>query len=432
MKLADIVNGYWAITPHMLTEIQNIYAVHMRGEKIDLEKVEAALGRPLANSKQGTVVQDGVAIIEIQGAIAKKMNLFSSISGGCSTQIVENDFMQALNDTAVKGIILNIDSPGGSVDGTFELADAIFQARGKKPVIAFSDGMIASAAYAVASACDSIYISGDTNPIGSIGVVSGHRDFSGAEAQAGVKTTEITAGAYKRVSSQYEPLTADGRAEIQSKVDYLYAGFVGTVARNRGVSTEKVLTDMADGRVFLGKQSIDNGLVDGVSTLPDIIASINNSSTKAKGAGVPPKQKEKRKMTKAEILEQFPEVAAEIAADAATEAAAGKEACGKDCASCGKKKASADSAIALVTATMGDTVGGKIKALVETGITAEQATALNIKIESGDVVNDEASRAEILAALKNAAPVGVQGSKATEEATERAAALASIAEGGAR
>jgi signal peptide peptidase SppA len=431
MKLADIVNGPWAITPEMLIEIQGIYATHLRGDKIDIGKVEAALGRPLANSQQGSVIQDGVAIISIDGAIAKKMNLMSEISGGCSTQMVASDFTTAVNDPSVKGIILNIDSPGGTVDGTFELADVIYQARGEKPVVAFTDGMMASAAYAIGSACDSIYISGDTNPVGSIGVVSGHRDYSGAEAKAGIKTTEITAGAYKRVSSQYEPLSADGRAEIQAKVDYLYSSFVNTVARNRGVSTEKVLTDMADGRVFLGKQAIDNGLVDGVSTIPNIIAEMNKGSIKPKVAGALPKKKESKKMTKAEILEQFPEAAAEIVADAA--AAAEKMPCGKTCDKCGKKAAGAENACALVTATMGAEVGNQFKALVESGISAEQATACKVKITTAEVVNDEASRAAILAAVTAAAPAGVQGGKAVgTDVADKSAAITAMVSGGSR
>ena len=99
-----------------------------------------------------------------------------------------------------------------------------------------------------------------------------HVDISGAEKQAGVKTTEITAGKYKRVASQYGPLTEDGRSDIQSKVDYIYSVFVDDVARNRGVDAAMVVKNMADGRVFIGRQAVDAGLVDGVATLEEIVA----------------------------------------------------------------------------------------------------------------------------------------------------------------
>jgi signal peptide peptidase SppA len=430
MKLADIVNGPWAITPEMLIEIQGIYATHLRGDKIDVAKIEAALGRPLSNSQQGSVIQDGVAIITINGAIAKKMNLMSEISGGASSQLTANDFATALNDPNVKGIVLCIDSPGGTVDGTSELADAIFQARGTKPVVAYSDGMIASAAYWIASACDSIYISGDTNPVGSIGVVSGHRDFSAQEAMRGIKTTEVTAGKFKRVASQYEPLNADGKAEIQAKVDYLYAAFVGTVARNRGVTEEKVLADMADGRVFLGHQAISNGLVDGVSAMPTIIAAMQDNAQreqmmkrKPSAAGVLPK-KERKNMKKAEIVEQFPDAVAEIVAEATAGHAAAIQTA---------TDATTAKLTGLVTATMGAGVGEKFTALVASNVTVEQVASLGIKIESSAVVNDEASRAAILAALTAAAPDCLKGAKGVDtDATDRAAAVAAMAEGGSR
>ena len=427
MKLADIVNGPWAITPEMLLEIQSIYAVHLRGDKLDLAKVEAALGRPLDNSQQDSTVQDGVAVIPVQGAIAKKMNMFSRISGGVSTQLVGNDITTALNDPAVKGIVLNIDSPGGTVDGTFELAEMIYQSRGKKPIVAFSDGMICSAAYEIASACDSIYISGDTNPVGSIGVVTAHRDVSKAEEKAGIKTTEITAGKYKRMASSYEPLTDEGRADIQDKLDYLYGVFVDTVARNRGVSTEVVLSDMADGRVFIGQQAISNGLVDGVSTMPMIISDMQDSEKREKmmkrkhGAGVPPK-KENHKMTKAEIVEQYPDAVAEIQAEAtAGHAEAIKTA----------TEATTAHLTELITVTMGEDISAKFSALLASGVTAEQAKALNIKIDAPGVVNDEASRAAILAALHKTAPEAVHTSKNTDK-DERAAAVAAMVAGGSR
>lgn len=278
MRLSDIVNGPWAITPEMLLEIQSIYARHINGDIIDLDAVAAKIGRPLNNHRTIASTHQDVTVIDVQGVIAKRINLLIDISGGASSQLVGVAFQQALDDTDVKGIILNIDSPGGTVDGTGELADLIYQSRGKKPIIAFSDGMIASAAYWIASACDKIYISGDTNPIGSIGVVSAHRDYSGLEAQRGIKTTEVTAGKYKRMASSYEPLTEEGRADIQDKLDYLYGIFVDAVARNRRVSTKRVLSDMADGRVFLGQQAISNGLVDGISTLSAIIADIQKRS----------------------------------------------------------------------------------------------------------------------------------------------------------
>jgi capsid assembly protease len=312
MKLLDIVTGPWAIQPAKLLEIQAIYATHLRGEKIDLEAVEKRLGRPLNNEPKGYEIRDGVAVLPVTGVLAKKMNLFSSISGGASYELVGRDFDQALNDPAVEAIALVIDSPGGTVDGVQQLGDAIFAARGVKPVGAIADGMMASAAYWLGAQADVVMAASDTAQIGSIGVVAAHRDISGAEAAAGIKTTEITAGKYKRVASQYAALTEDGRAEIQASVDYLYEIFVGQVAKARGTTVEKVLEGMADGRVFIGQQAVQAGLVDGVSTLDGLIAEL-----KQRAAGVAANRNQGASMDLETLKAEYPDLVQAIVADGA-------------------------------------------------------------------------------------------------------------------
>jgi len=287
MRLIDIINGPWAITPEMLNEIRSIYAKHMRGEKIDkavLEQLAAANGAKKQAAAQGLEIVNGTAIIPIEGVIAKKMNIFMALCGGASTQLVERDIRQALADDTVSQIMLYVDSPGGTVDGTFELSNFIYANRGKKPIIAFSDGSMYSAAYAIGSAADAAYISSMAAGVGSIGVVVGHEDVSKMEEKMGIKTTEIYAGKYKRIASSYQPLSQDGRDAIQSEVDYLYSVFVDTVARNRGVTSEQVLADMSTDvkSAFMGQQAVDAGLVDGVATMEEII----NKNIPQRRAGV--------------------------------------------------------------------------------------------------------------------------------------------------
>jgi len=435
MRLMDVVSGPWAIVPDMLLEIQGIYATHLRGEKIDIAKLEASLGRPLANSRQGSEVIDGVAVINLQGVMAKRMNLMTEISGGTSSQLAARDVETAVNDPQVKGIILNIDSPGGTIDGTAELAQAIYAARGSKPVLAYSDGMICSAAYWAASAAHGVYISGDTNPVGSIGVVAAHRDYSGAEAKAGIKTTEITAGQYKRVVSQYEPLSDAGRADLQSKVDYQYGVFVDSVARNRGVSVDTVLNDMADGRVFIGKQAITAGLVDGVSTMAGLIAAMQSSQEREKimkrrpaAAGVVASTPERKKpMTIEQLKADHPDVVEAIAAEARTGMITQAEA---DAAVTAATQTATERVCGLATAAMGAETGAKLTALVQSGISAEQATALGVTITTAGSAADLETRKEMLAAITSAAPAGVQNpAKPATEADERKTVAATIASG---
>ncbi len=271
MRLADLVTGPWAILPDKLVELQEIYALHLRGERVDLAAVEARLGRPLNNEPKPFEVINGVAVIPVSGIIAPKASLFMDVSGAVSTQRVQRDLEQAISDPSVKAVIVYLDTPGGSTLGTPELGTAIMQARAKKPVVAYTDGQMLSAGYWLGSAASAIYISGPTVNVGSIGVVMGHRDTSQAEAAMGIKTTEITAGKYKRITTQYEPLSKAGREHMQATVDYLYSLFVNAVADHRGVSVDQVLSDMADGRVFIGQQAIDAGLVDGYKSLNELI-----------------------------------------------------------------------------------------------------------------------------------------------------------------
>lgn len=274
MHVSDIITAPWAIIPEKLLEIQAVYAAHLRGEQIDLTAVEARLGRPLANEPQGYVVNDGVAVIPVHGVIAKRMNLMSQISGGASTQLVARDIKAALNDAAVNAILLHIDSPGGTVDGTQTLADLVRAAGAEKPVMAYADGTMASAAYWIGSAASEIVAASDTTQIGSIGVVTAHTDVSKAEEQAGFKTTEISAGKYKRIASQYAPLSEEGAAHLQEKVDQLYTIFVDAVAENRGISAEQVLADMADGRVFLAQEAGQRNMIDHIASLETTISNM--------------------------------------------------------------------------------------------------------------------------------------------------------------
>lgn len=328
MKLLDVLTAPWAIEPAKLVEIQAIYATHLRGEKIDIAAVEQRLGRPLANEPRGYDIRDGVAILPLEGVIAKRANLMSQISGGVSTQLAERDLAQAMADNAVHSIILAIDSPGGTVDGTQQLADAVRAASAIKPVVAHASGTMASAAYWIGSAASAVYIADGTTNVGSIGVVTKHTDMSRAEGQKGVTTTEIYAGQYKRIASNYAPLSEAGRASIQAQVDYYYSLFVQAVAANRGVSADKVLIDMADGRVFIGQQAIDAGLVDGVSTLDALVAQLDRQhrsggkTVRSAGAAqqqATPSRGTQMNMTREKLAQDAPELLASILAEGAAQ-----------------------------------------------------------------------------------------------------------------
>lgn len=272
--IIDVLTAPWAIMPTKLEEISNVYSTHLRGDKIDLKGLEASLGQPLGSREQGYENIDGVAVIAFNGVVGKKMNLLSNISGGVSTQTVERDFLQAMEDPDVHSIVFDIDSPGGSVDGTHVLAKVIAENRGTKPIISSVNGLMASAAYWVGSAADEIFITSETDHIGSIGVVAQHVDKSENQKKNGVVVTDIFAGKFKRMNSENAALTKDGKALMQAQVDGIYTIFVEQVAINRNVSVETVLSNMADGQVFLGEEALERGLVDGIKSLDQVIATL--------------------------------------------------------------------------------------------------------------------------------------------------------------
>ena len=271
MTLLDLITSAWAIEPDKLREIQAIYATHLRGEKIDIAAIEARLGRPLANDQQEyTVEPGGVAVLRMSGVIAPKANLFMQVSGGLSTQMATKQLESATADPRVRSTVLAIDSPGGNVIGTPEMASAVHKLSAIKPIVTHSDGSLSSSAYWIGSAANAVYISGPVVQVGSIGVVV-DRSYNPSSS---LQQEHIVAGRYKRIAKANEPLSDEARSVIQADVDYVYSLFVDDVANYRGTSVEQVLERMADGRVFRGQQAIDAGLVDGVSTLDDLVESM--------------------------------------------------------------------------------------------------------------------------------------------------------------
>src|SRR5574338_1348330 len=132
MNLLDVLTGPWAIQPDKLLELQAIYAAHARGERADLPAIAARLGRPLDNSQnnRGYQLAGDVAVVHLSGVLAKKMNLFADISGGTSTEVIGAAVRAAAADPKARAIVLTVDSPGGTVDGTQALAAIVRAAAG--------------------------------------------------------------------------------------------------------------------------------------------------------------------------------------------------------------------------------------------------------------------------------------------------------------
>lgn len=214
-------------------------------------------------------ISNGVAVIPIVGTLVRRTVGLEAQSGMTSYTMIADRLHSALQDNAVKGILLDIDSPGGEAGGVFDLADQIFAARKVKPIWAVANDEAFSAAYAIAAAAERIYLS-RTGGVGSIGVIAVHLDQSEAEADAGLKYTAIYAGEHKNDLSPHEPLSDPARAQLQAEVNRIYDLFAGSVARMRGIDLAAIKATEA--ALYFGEQSIAAGLADQIGTMGDALS----------------------------------------------------------------------------------------------------------------------------------------------------------------
>lgn len=206
-----------------------------------------------------------IAVIGIEGTLVQKSGTLRPWSGMTGYDGIRQSFLTAVNDPAVRAVVLDIDSPGGEVAGCFDLVDTIYEARGSKPIWAILNESAYSAAYAIASAADRITVP-RTGGAGSIGVIAMHVDWSEALGKAGLKVTFITYGDRKADGAAEQPLSAEARDHIQGQIDEMGDLFVQTVARNRNLSADAVRETQA--ATFLGPDALRLRLVDAVQA-PD-------------------------------------------------------------------------------------------------------------------------------------------------------------------
>lgn len=212
-----------------------------------------------------------VAVVPVHGPISHRGSIFSYLFGGTSTEDVSQQLRQYVNDPTVGAIVLDIDSPGGDVDGVDELASEIYQARKLKPIVAVSNALCASAAYYLASQASEL-VASPSSLTGSIGVYTVHEDISQLLDNAGVKVNLIKFGENKAEGNPYEALSDPAREHLQEMVDTYGDAFEKAVARGRGVKQEDVHKKFGQGRVYDAKKAVKLGMADRIGTLDDVLS----------------------------------------------------------------------------------------------------------------------------------------------------------------
>lgn len=211
------------------------------------------------------VDDDGVCTINVSGALTKEETFYTRFFGGTSTDAVVKEIAEAEADPAVKAILLNIDSPGGQAAGMVDLFSAV--ANTAKPTAAYIGSIGASAAYWTAAGADQIF-AGPLSIVGSIGTYMVVPDTSKAAAKAGVKVNVVSSGGMKGAGVPGTKVTPEQLADVQRVVNSINSHFIDGVTQGRGMSRARV-AELADGRVHVGAEAKELGLVDGIGTVAD-------------------------------------------------------------------------------------------------------------------------------------------------------------------
>ena len=256
-------------------------AVPQQAVQLDADGMQLAVTDYMAGGQRPAKsyqVKNGIAILPVSGTLVHKLGTLRPYSGMTGYDGLTARLQMAVNDPDVRGILLDIDSPGGQAAGAF---DMIYRLREQKPVWALCNDMACSAAMLLAAACTRRLVT-QTAKIGSIGVMMAHTSYEKQLAQEGVDITLIYSGQHKVDGNSIQALPAGVRADFQRRIDEARRMFVDKVALYTGLSSEAVMNTEA--AVYDGQAGIDAGLADQLINAADavevMVSALNDSVTK--------------------------------------------------------------------------------------------------------------------------------------------------------
>lgn len=229
-------------------------------------------GKLVASSMEMHPVKGGknIAFVKVQGSLMKGQPW----GGGTSTIQLRSDIRAAAKDPNVQGILLGIDSPGGTVAGTADLAADVKAARKQKPVWAHVSDLGASAAYWIASQASAIYANSPTALVGSIGTITNVYDVSQHFEQNGIKTHVFKTGSLKGLGTPGAPITEEHVSHMQTLVNELQTHFDSAVMKGRSFSA-KQLESVKTGGVFPANEAVSLRLIDGIRSLDATVEALS-------------------------------------------------------------------------------------------------------------------------------------------------------------
>jgi capsid assembly protease len=266
--MLDIFSRTWAVTGELADSAERAYnADGFAGLRAMAELRAASEARVQSAARPRS--QGVVQVIPVLGLLTQRGRAVDC-QETTSTAALAAFIEASVADPAVRAIVLDMDSPGGEVNGVTEAAEVIRAAKAAKPIIASANGDVGSAAYWLAAQATEIIVT-PSGSVGSIGVYAVHVDKSKATEAKGEKVTIISAGKYKVEGNPHEPLAEEAMAHMSSKVQEHYASFVGDVAKGRGVGVDSVRSGFGQGRMVGARAAVESGMADKIGTLDDAI-----------------------------------------------------------------------------------------------------------------------------------------------------------------
>lgn len=274
------IDANWAIdagrAKDYISQIKGIDVIEAHRRQGEVDAALFAEDKP-GEPKKPYQVRNGVAVIEISGPMTKKPSSMSFLFGGASTIVIRNQIRSAMIDPEVVAACLVIDSPGGQVAGTADLADDIFAFRKSKPIGCYISDMAASAAYWAASQGTEIWAN-STAIVGSIGAYMVVEDYSQMVADMGIKVHVVKSAEFKGAGEPGTEVTDAQLAEFKRPIMSIHRVFVSAIARGRGKEPEDI-EGLDDGRVHVGKEAKKLGLVDRIGTLDAFIDHLSKGAS---------------------------------------------------------------------------------------------------------------------------------------------------------
>lgn len=266
MALQFLASQAWALPPTMLADMEAIARRELKAGSLDALATQDGEG---LKSAPAVELRDGVALIKVRGVVSRYASWMHDICGGTSTEALAKSLSASIEDPKVRAVVLWIDSPGGQVNGLNEMAELIYEARGRKKIVAYVGGQACSAAYWMASACAEVVIDA-TAELGSVGTVAGFRILPPVEGEQRIEIVSSNAP-----NKRLDPTSEGGQAAVQTIVDDLETVFIDAVTRNMGVGRDKVLADFGRGGTFIGAKAVKQGMAHRLGSLEGLIAELS-------------------------------------------------------------------------------------------------------------------------------------------------------------